>query len=104
MRVSGVFFFAKLFSFGEMRASEVGARLGGAFGARHAAREPDHVYARSALALALAATHPNDRERVLSVFLSLGVGAACARVACECSHTSIACVCALLVDESRLYS
>jgi hypothetical protein len=87
-----------------MRASEVGARLGGAFGARRAALERDQVHARSALALALAATAPDARERVLAIFLSLGHGEACARVACECAHTSAACVCALLVDESRLYS
>ena len=87
-----------------MRASEVGARLGGVYGATHAAREPDPVFARSALALALAATRHDDRERVLAVFLSAyGYSAAHARVAAECAHTSVASVCDLLVDEARLY-
>jgi hypothetical protein len=87
-----------------MRPSEVGARLGGVYGAEHAAREPDPAFARAALALALAATRAEDRERVLFVFLHAFVrSAAHARVAEECARTSVASVCALLVDESRLY-
>lgn len=87
-----------------MRPSEVGARLGGVYGAEHAAREPDPAFARAALALVLAATRAGDRERVLSVFvLSFAGSAAHARVAAECAHTSVASVCALLVDEAHLY-
>jgi hypothetical protein len=87
-----------------MRPSEVGARLGGVYGAEHAAREPDPVFARVALACALAATAEADRERVLLVFLRAYVGSAAhARVEAECAHASVASVCALLVDEARLY-
>ena len=57
-----------------MRASEVGARLGGVYGASHAAREPDPTFARCALALALAATRHGDRERVLAGHLALELG------------------------------
>ena len=87
-----------------MRASEVGARLGGVYGASHAAREPDPAFARCALALAIAATRHDDRERVLSVFLhAFGGSAAHARVEEECAHASVASVCDLLADEARLY-
>lgn len=88
-----------------MRASEVGARLGGVYGAEHAAREPDPAFARAALALALQATPAGDRERVLAVFVfSFVHSEAHARVAEECAHTSVASVAALLVDEARLYA
>jgi hypothetical protein len=87
-----------------MRPSEVGARLGGVYGAEHAAREPDAAFGRAALALALAATRAGDRERVLETFVrSCAHSAAHARVAEECAHTSLSSVCDLLVDEARLY-
>jgi hypothetical protein len=87
-----------------MRASEVGAWLGGMYGADHAARDPDAAFARSALCAAVAATERGSRERVLAYFLVAHVGSAAhARVARECERTSLACVADLLADEARLY-
>jgi hypothetical protein len=88
-----------------MRAAEVGASLGGKYGVDHAAGEPEAWFARSALALAVAATDRDARELVLAYFLvAHRACAAHARVARECARTSLASVCALLADEARLYA